>query len=907
MSAAEELRRSRIDRWLKHGGVVLAASDRAARTIVARFDAQRRAEGQRAWQTPAVFAWDTWVREQWAGRNHAGQVLLNPSQERALWGKVIRAGQRTHQMDGLAPIMNPGRLANAAQRATQLLADFAPESLRVSGRIGWTEDSAIYSGWLAEFEARCLQERFISASRLVLELAGTLANRAEEDRPPLLLVGFDRLLKTQRRLLDLWGNWELDAEGERPLTIQYVSARDGARELDACVEWLEQKLKAKPDARLMVVTTALQERRGQVERALLEKPDIAFEFSLGVPLGQVGLVRGALLLLRWLRMPIAEAELDWLISSGLGMASYEESQALAHGMQEARRRGRQRPEWALTDFVAEVSDEQTLQSWIDRMTSASNLLHVAETNLNATKPRTQPPMEWALSTGELLETMHWPGYSPLGTVAFQAQKRWERVLEECGSLGFDGSSMVWQEFLAAITEAAAQTIFAVESINAAVQVTEPFAAAGQLVDGIWFLGASEEEWPGRGQVNPLLPLGLQRDAEMPHASSQADWDLALGATQRLLRSADEVLFSFARHGKESETRPSRLMTTLLGLPVALAEQTRPETVIFTETYHDQGRVPFPGSAIRGGARALTQQSLCPFQAFGMIRLGAEDWEFAEAGLNARQRGHLIHAVMQKVWTRLGGSTDLASLLDTGVVQEFVEECVLEAMGEEFDPRRRNSIPARFPKQYLTLEAERLVRLVAQWLTYEGTRLSFRVESTEVGSDVQVAGLRLKLRLDRVDVLPDGSRLVMDYKTGDIGPKAWMDDRPDDVQLPLYAAFAVKEGSKKLEGLVFARLKAGKMEFSGRVRDAQGSLIAGLGGRTSLVKDPLTDDQLAAWRSLIEQLGRDFVDGKAEVDPKNPVKTCERCCLHAVCRISENTSLAALAEAESESDAEGTGE
>jgi hypothetical protein len=47
-----------------------------------------------------------------------------------------------------------------------------------------------------------------------------------------------------------------------------------------------------------------------------------------------------------------------------------------------------------------------------------------------------------------------------------------------------------------------------------------------------------------------------------------------------------------------------------------------------------------------------------------------------------------------------------------------------------------------------------------------------------------------LRLDRIDRLNDGSLLVIDYKTGDVSPKSWDLPRPDDVQLPLYAGFAL---------------------------------------------------------------------------------------------------------------------
>jgi ATP-dependent helicase/DNAse subunit B len=73
----------------------------------------------------------------------------------------------------------------------------------------------------------------------------------------------------------------------------------------------------------------------------------------------------------------------------------------------------------------------------------------------------------------------------------------------------------------------------------------------------------------------------------------------------------------------------------------------------------------------------------------------------------------------------------------------------------------------------------------------------------------------------------------------------------------------------------------------------------------LVKRPFTVEQLLDWRDCIEQLARDFLDGKAEVNPREYPKTCEHCGLEALCRIQENAALL-TAEDESE-DEEGSDE
>jgi len=57
-----------------------------------------------------------------------------------------------------------------------------------------------------------------------------------------------------------------------------------------------------------------------------------------------------------------------------------------------------------------------------------------------------------------------------------------------------------------------------------------------------------------------------------------------------------------------------------------------------------------------------------------------------------------------------------------------------------------------------------------------------------------------VRLDRIDRLNDDSLLVIDYKSGTVSPSSWDLPRPDDVQLPLYAGFALDDGPENAGAL-----------------------------------------------------------------------------------------------------------
>jgi len=57
-----------------------------------------------------------------------------------------------------------------------------------------------------------------------------------------------------------------------------------------------------------------------------------------------------------------------------------------------------------------------------------------------------------------------------------------------------------------------------------------------------------------------------------------------------------------------------------------------------------------------------------------------------------------------------------------------------------------------------------------------------------------------------------------------------------------------------------------------------------------VKAKLDAEMLIDWRQNIEQLARDFMEGRAEVDPRDFPKTCERCGLETLCRVAENRGV-----------------
>jgi RecB family exonuclease len=144
-------------------------------------------------------------------------------------------------------------------------------------------------------------------------------------------------------------------------------------------------------------------------------------------------------------------------------------------------------------------------------------------------------------------------------------------------------------------------------------------------------------------------------------------------------------------------------------------------------------------------------------------------------------------------------------------------------------------------------------------------------------ELAVAGLKLNGRIDRLDKLGSGGHAVIDYKTGAPSPNQWMDERPEDPQLPLYALNA----AEPVSAVAFAKLKTGAMRFMGFAR-----------AKDAIPKVKQAEDWaslLAGWKKELEALGSGFAAGDARVDPKKLLSTCRYCDLQPLCRVYERLS------------------
>jgi probable DNA repair protein len=888
---------SEIDQALSRDWAVLTANQRAARTLRRAYDLRQHALGLAVWEPPRILAWDQWTFGLWDRLlldGHVSSLLLSSAQEHTLWRAIVAADAAT------VSLRPPDALAQTAAGAWKLLHDYRGRQ-RLQSFPG-NSDTRAFARWAAEFERRCARAQYLTEAQLPEVLRAAAAAEQIAPGPGYLLVGFDSKTPAQESLLGAIQAAGAEIDEFKPIqpspSLTLVSASDEPSELAACAHWLRDRLTQQPAASIAVIVPAIEPARAEIDRVFRhvlapELDDIAapshsapYEFSLGVPLARTPLVAAALDILRWVDAPLPLDRVSaLLLSPHFAADPLDSAESIARAEFDAFVLRQQR-------FLQPQLSLDELRSLVAGPRHSPNLPALLHHLRALADRRDAAPLTyagWAVAFHNLLDAAGWAPLAHLDSIEFQTRTKWDEALDELASLDFDsrgdGTRVSFSIALTALELIATETVFAPESLEAPVQIMSPLESAGSSFDAIWFLRANDAAWPSASSPNPLLPWPLQRDLAMPGANPVLDSENARRITHRIAASAPTVLFSYAQQTADGRQRLSPILTHLALERIPAAQIAPAEPVpapVQLEAFRDNISIPPPPDRVlQGGAGILQSQAACGFRAFAEKRLFSTALDSAALGLDARERGNLVHLVLEDLWARVDNQAALQRMT-SGARDAQLIRSINAALARHYARPG-----AGWPRAYLDTERDRLLQLLRPWLDYEASqRKPFAVLAREQKlEDVTIGPLRLDIRVDRVDLALDENgeplgEIILDYKTGQAKPADWLGDRPDAPQLPLYA---VVSNPQHLAAVAFASVRPGK--------------DMGLRGYQSrdgiLPQNPkLNASSLAAqvdeWRSVLTSLAEDFHAGHASVSPKSYPKTCEYCQQRLLCRLDPST-------------------
>ncbi len=874
--------------FLAGGGLVVTPTRRLRRHVLAEYARTQQEQGRTAWSTPAVRSWNEWLTDNWrqlevrvAAQGQPLPMLLTDAQETWLWGSVIQdsLGSRPDYQ-----LLHLSATAGAAAEAWRLLWQWqiAAEGLDD----GNNEDVRAFNAWVRDFRSRCVAQQWQSTAALTDTLASAVGGLW---RPigPLWWLGFDDFTPAQIDLFERLTGAGVDvriAVVERPPgEAVVVACRDPRDEMERAAGWARALLERGEPGPIGVVFDDLRPIWDRVERVFRtvlatdgDDRDV-FHLSMGKPLGDYPIIADALTVLRYLAGPRPMREMSRLLRSPF----------LRGGVHETAQRG------ALDWWLRSTGrDRLGIDGLGDMLATTEHGCPVLADGLAGVRrlasglAAVAAPSVWSEIFTQWLRRFGWPGDRALANPEYQAVEAWRDTLGRFAALGAVVPALTLGDALAIWLGLVQRCIFQADSTPAPVQVMGLVEAGGVQFTHLWLAGMSDDRWPPPLRPNPFLPHPMQRRLKLPGASAQQTLDAAERATVRLLHSAPRIVVSYPCRRDQQPVGLSPLFGHLARRRAATlqisdvkgyARQVQNASPGL-EAFADHCGPPVTESeSFTGGVGVFRDQAACPFRAFARHRLRLSPPPKDEPGLSAAERGQLVHRCLAGIWASL---RDQGILLGLSAADQAtrIDKVVSEVMAPP-----RIGARDRFRAAFLALERQRLTALLAEWLDVERTREPFQVVAVEHPVTVDLAGVEMRLRIDRVDETVAGIRLVIDYKTGrDVGVKQWFGDRPDDPQLPIYAVTLTPPPG----ALAVGQVRRGACTLTGLGVSALAPAIEAF-DKSRYSGESDWNGQTRRWQGVLERLGGEFVAGDARVDPKRP-QACRYCEVWAVCRVFEGS-------------------
>lgn len=792
---------------LKGDSSVITANRRLARVLRDRFDGQQIAAGRSAWRSPSIESWHDWLMQSLrrADRQEALPTIINAQQSQLLWERCLLR----ELPENASAVYGMVRLA---REAWQRMADWQI-SIKDVARFAQTDDQRLFASIAGRYLAILEREHWIDDAGIPTLVLHALQSGQIKLCDELTFAGFDRPRPVVIALQDA-----ISAGGGRTrhAPVPSISRQIGLRsfedteaELRAAGAWAREQLRDGSLRSIAIIAGNLEQEAEDKARLVREglvpgwqygdtAPRRAVNVSYGRTLSDYPAIAIALLLLRWLVRDLTSIEISQLLRSPLiGSDPGNGSRARL----ELRLRRLPSRHWSphmLAGALRSKSDgEGGWPALLDEITQRRERA-----------PLRERPAHWANFIDGTLQAVAWPGPGSLDSLDFQLVNRWRDLLNDLARLELVSPSMNLETALQRLQILARDTVFQPESEAAAVQLLGSLEASGAQFDAIWISGLTAAKWPASSAPSPLLSRQLQRQKAMPDADPADTLEYARTTLTRLLGSADTVVCSYPEIDGDAEQTASYLLDEF----AVTREDTSGDPGWHAGTLAGTGktgavadRVPEvqPDECVNGGANTLQLQMSDPIAAFISGRLGVRPLQPQASGIPAAIRGNIVHEALYRLYGECPTAGAIAAWRDQDLGPR-----IGQALAIALSPHRRYADSVL--RELLTLEEERMRHLLGEVVAADAARDPFSIDSVEREIEFLEAGVRMTMRADRIDRLPDDSIAILDYKTGARKTLLRSDGQPGAYQLVAYAC-ALEE---PVAALILVNIDSRSVAFDG---------------------------------------------------------------------------------------------
>ena len=832
-------------------GVVVTHSARQAYELKYSWTHSKVQSGTRAFQSPEIYSFDEWLQRTYE------QLVSTASPDSQRFLITHATLQLAFQL--CTPVSEYEKYAFAATRAWRTYVEWNLH--RVGPELETTENGRLFRAWVKQFQKFQKKHEVVTLPELP-----ALISRAVTDKQwcpkAVTFLGLEDVSPARQELINQLRAFGCDINELQPILLEVkrhhtMKFESASRERSTLVTWVRAQLsKHGEHYRIGVIVPDLgsggPRLRSQFEASFYDcySADRVVNIGLGFPLRDTRLCKDVIQFLDWTTRDLGYEEI-----LQLGRSPYLTNLAIPETFSDSF------PErMYYREYVIRIKDEDT-----------SPVLKSILTNCSGNKRTLN---DWINCAITILDLAGWRLCEDEETK--RAQAAFMLLFNELTKLSTLLGTIAWNRAVALIRSSLRAQTLTVDIRNTPVQVLSREEASGLVFDALWITGTSEEAWPPKVDLNPMIPIAVQRKAHVPRVTQGQVLNWAKRVSGNWARMAPNVVFSYVDDEQDNADfylESSRLLVqhrnievaTLLKHPELTSRDhpwgTQPKEYLLRQYSPERGtKLPPETTWIRSST--IRDQSRCPFRAWAIHRLNLPDRISPHRLPNVVDRGTDVHELTEKLLATAKNRTEISQLGSKEIA----------AAVDRVLKRRRRRLPARFIER----ERERLTKLAHRWIEFEANREEFSVMALEKKFTTTIAGLDLSLRVDRVDATEDLSCLIFDYKTGTATPNSWLPPRLNEPQMPIYSV-AVPDA----DGLAYQKIPAnGRITMTG--------FASALDGNKKLksVPDVLGTDfssAKATWKSLLEETVEEYKNGEARVDPIDVKSVCKNCHLMGLCR------------------------
>ncbi|MGE4594656.1 MAG: PD-(D/E)XK nuclease family protein [Gammaproteobacteria bacterium] len=812
---------------------IIVANNRQAlafkRTIIEQFGAIKM---------PKIYSYSAFLKKTWSQLNPQESLrLLSDYEFRLLFSEFIND----------SAVQNPSAVTDEAIKCYRLMKTHFISKEKI---INYHSSlGSLFVNWIDKLSQVKKQSQFIDSSDLFLEISRALEGLISAGN--YYHYGIKKPTPEQSKLFNLLQSQELKAAQANEV-CKAISYPTIEAELQCIAEWSREKSSSNPLHQIAVVIPNLGELQHKVSSIFDEVFDChatetqqkPFNISLGNSLSQYPLIRHLFKVIGLSNEIMrGSVELDSLCqvipSPYIKGANIE---ANNRSLLINRLLGRGKSSFSTKRLIALMADCPILK---EQILSISQI---------KSKQRASSE-DWLQSLYQLLDIWAFGSDRALSSGEYQLFEKFQNESLILNQNPVFKRQMTFEECIDLLRRHFDAVIFQPQSGDANIHILGALEAEGLHFDAVWASNMTSDFLPGVVKFPLFIPANVCREFHLPSSTFDLIQTNAISTLNELKGLSGNINFSFA----ETNDGREQIATPLLDFEPCTENAVITPQNLALITVKDACAPRLKNSTIKQGVQTLQDQMSCSFKGF-VRRLKIQEFESDHLGFDRAEQGVLIHKILETLFTEISTAKALKELSDESI-NRLIEFHTMSAIGA-------------IEQNYQVIEKDRIARVIKQYLALEKQRLDFEVVATESVVDVCIEGLSFTTKLDRMDQLANGDRLIIDYKTGQSALSQITGEVIEQAQLPIYAI------SNEVNGVAFAQINASECVFKTVARDRE--ILPS--SKQAQTKMPDWDEQLNTWRETLSKASLSFQQGVADVLPEK--NACNYCDYDLLCRVEK---------------------